>query len=135
MVLTASDAWKLALAALLGGGILLSAHAKAPVRVAPTAELRRLVLCALALYAVGAVASLTHHPALAGLVYAAGITICTLAAWLSRGSDTEEPPGEPAGEWPPPDPEGAPKCDWEAFERSFQAYSDSRNRDRDPAGV
>ena len=61
--------------------------ARAPRQAVPTSELRRLVGCALILYAVGGVASLTHHPLLAGLVYGAGIVVSALAAWLSRGQD------------------------------------------------
>ncbi len=78
----------------------------------PGADLRRLVVSALGLYAVGGVASLTHHPVLAGLVYAAGIIVCALAAWLSRGTDSEDPPrgGEdPVDERPPPEPDGLPR--------------------------
>jgi uncharacterized membrane protein YfcA len=125
MVVPPSDAWKLVLAILLGAGILASAYAHAPRRAVPGHELRRLVLSALALYAVGGLASLTHHPVLAGLVYAAGIIVCALAAWLSRGTDSEDPPGgeEPVDEQPPPEPDGVPRFDWVAFEREFRAYS------------
>jgi uncharacterized membrane protein YfcA len=133
MVVPPSDAWKLVLAIVLGAGILLSAYAHAPRRTVPGSDLRRLVLSALALYAVGGLASLTHHPVLAGLVYAAGISVCALAAWLSRGSDSEDPPGgeEPVDEHPPPEPDGLPGFDWGAFERDFRAYSQRR----EPAGV
>jgi hypothetical protein len=78
------------------------------------------------LYLVGGLASLTHHPALAGLVYAAGIVICALAAWLSRGTDSEDPPGgeEPVDERPPPEPDGLPGLGWDDFERAFRAYAE-----------
>jgi hypothetical protein len=134
MVVPPSDAWKLVLAIVLGGGIFVSAYADAPRRTVPGSDLRRLVLSALALYAVGGLASLTHHPILAGLVYAAGISVCALAAWLSRGTDSEDPPGggEPVDEQPPPEPDGLPSVDWAAFERDFRAYSERR---REPAGV
>jgi len=71
-----------------------------PRQSVPRTELRRLVVCALTLYAVGGLASLTHHEALAGLVYGAGIIVAALAAWLSRGRDQEDPPGgdEPVDE-------------------------------------
>jgi hypothetical protein len=134
MVVAPSDAWKVVLAILLGGGIVLSAFAHAPRRAVPGADLRRLVISALVLYAVGGLASLTHHPMLAGLVYAAGIVVCALAAWLSRGSDSEDPPSEgddPADEQPPPRPDGVPTIDWAAFERDFLVYAD---RGRDPVG-
>lgn len=131
-----SDAWKLVLAIVLGAGIFLSAYANAPRRAVPGADLRRLVVSALSLYAVGGLASLTHHPVLAGLVYAAGIIVCALAVWLSRGSDSEDPPGgeEPSDEQPPPEPDGLPTFDWAAFERDFRSYSE-RDCDREPAGV
>jgi uncharacterized membrane protein YfcA len=134
MVVPPSDAWKLVLAIVLGGGIFVSAYAHAPRRTVPGSDLRRLVLSALALYAVGGLASLTHHPILAGLVYAAGISVCALAAWLSRGTDSEDPPrgDEPVDEQPPPEPDGLPSVDWAAFERDFRAYSERR---REPAGV
>ncbi len=121
-----SDAWKVVLAVLLAGGIVVSIRARAPQRAIPGRDLRRLVLSAIGLYAVGGLASLTHHPVLAGLVYAAGIIVCTLAAWLSRGSDSEDPPGgdEPVDEQPPPEPDGMPRFDWAAFEREFRSYTE-----------
>ena len=127
-----SAAWKLVLAILLGAGIFASACAHAPHRSISGADLRRLVLSALGLYAVGGVASLTHHPFVAAGVYASGIVVCALAVWLSRGSDSEEPPGgeDPEDEQPPPDPDGAPRFDWDAFERQFRDYSD---RERAPS--
>jgi hypothetical protein len=133
MVVPPSDAWKVALALTLVGAIALSAFATAPRHAVPPAELRRLVASAVGLYLVGAVASITHHPALAGLVYAAGIVICALAAWLSRGTDSEDPPGgeEPVDERPPPEPDGLPELDWDEFERAFRAYE---RRTRAPAG-
>ncbi len=128
-----SDAWKVVLAVLLAGGIVVSVRARAPRRAIPGQELRRLVLSAIGLYAVGGLASLTHHPVLAGLVYAAGIVVCTLAAWLSRGTDSEDPPGgdEPEDEQPPPEPDGVPRFDWAAFEREFRSYAE---RERSPVG-
>ena len=102
----------------------------------PRNELRRLVLTALILYGVGVYASITHHAALAGVVYVSGIAACALAAWLSRGSDSEDPPdGDddgPSDHRPPPDPDGLPTFDWAAFERQFRAYS---NRSREPTRV
>ena len=132
-----SLAWKLVLVLVLVGGIMLSALARAPRRPLPRSELRRLVLAALTLYAVGVFASLTHHAALAGVVYVSGIAACALAAWLSRGSDSEDPPdGDddgPTDREPPPDPDGLPTFDWAAFERQFRAYSD-RPREASGAG-
>lgn len=121
-----SIVWKLALAIALVGAIATSAFARAPRRAASPAELRRLVLCALGLYAVGGLATLTHHPALAGLVYGAGIVVAALAAWLSRGRDQEDPPdggSHPVDEEPPPRPDGSAWWDWERFERDFRDYA------------
>jgi hypothetical protein len=114
--------------------ILTSACARAPRRSVPSAELRRLVLCALTLYAVGGMATLTHHAMMAGVLYGSGIMISALAAWLSRGRDQEDPPDgdEPVDEQPPPEPDGVPRFDWAAFERDFRAYERAR-RQRLPA--
>jgi hypothetical protein len=132
MVVPPSDAWKLVLAVALVAAICISIFARAPGRSVPSADLRRMVISAIGLYVVGALASVAHHPMLAALVYAAGIVICALAAWLSRGTDSEDPPGgeEPVDEQPPPEPDGLPGFDWEAFERDFRSYSE-----RTPASV
>jgi hypothetical protein len=126
-----SVAWKLVLAAALAAAIFISLYARAPDRAIPGAELRRLVFSALGLYAVGGLASLTHHPMLAAFVYAAGIAVCALAAWLSRGSDSEDPPDghDPVDEQPPPEPDGLPAFDWDSFEREFWAYSERSGRE------
>jgi hypothetical protein len=128
------DAWKLALAIVLAGAIVTSLRARAPQRAVSGAQLRRLVYAALALYLVGALAWFTHHAALAGLIYALGITTAALAAWLSRGRDSEDPPGgeEPVDEHPPDDPDGVPYFDWASFERDFSSYAERR---REPAGL
>jgi len=101
------------------------------IRFAGT-DLRRLVALALGLYAIGVLASVSHNPMLAAVVYAAGIVVCAFAAWLSRGSDSEDPPGgeEPVDEQPPPEPDGVPRFEWDAFERDFRTYTE-----RAPAGV
>src|ERR1700716_856133 len=120
MVVPPSDAWKLVLAIVLGAAILRSAYARAPRRAAPGSDLRRLVISALGLYAVGGLASLTHHPALAGFVYAAGVVSRAGAAGRPRASDADPPPADgndPADEQPPPEPVGVPTFDWGAFER------------------
>lgn len=128
-----SIAWKLGLTAILLTGILVSARARAPRRAMPRGDLHRLVFAAVSLYAVGALAWLTHHLALAITVYAAGIATAALAAWLSRGDDSPEPPddSEPFDAQPPPDPDGL-RFDWEAFERDLRAYAE---RSRDSAGI
>jgi hypothetical protein len=135
MALTFSTAWKLVFAVALVGTIVVSACARAPRQAVPPRELRRLVLCAIGLYGVAAFASLHHHEMLAGLVYGAGIVIAALAAWLSRGSDREDPPDEPppVDQQPPPEPDGVPRLDWAAFEREFRDYA-SRLRDPSRSG-
>jgi hypothetical protein len=132
MVIEPAQAWRLALSIALVAAIFISLYARAPRRAPAGGDLRRLVLAALGLYAVGGLASLAHHPRLAAVVYAAGIVVCALAAWLSRGTDSEDPPGgdEPVDEQPPPEPDGLPAFNWEAFEREFRRYSE-----REPAGL
>jgi uncharacterized membrane protein YfcA len=122
-------AWRLCFAAVLIGAIVTSACARAPQRRVNPDELRRLVICALALYGVGGLASLTGHPGLAGLVYGAGIAVAALAAWLSRGRDREDPPdhGENEIEPPSPSPDGVPPVDWPRFEREFRDYARRRS--------
>jgi hypothetical protein len=132
MVMSLSSVWRIALAVALGALIVVSVYGRGPRRSAPPGELRRLVLCALGLYAVGALASLTHHRVLGGLVCATGIATCALAAWLSRGQDSEGPPrADEPGDVPPPDPGGRPELDWNAFEREFHEYA---RQLREPAG-
>jgi hypothetical protein len=123
--------WKLALAIVLACAIIASASAKAPRKPLPRGDLRWLLLGALTLYVVGFVALLKHHGQLEILLFAAGIVTSTLAAWLSRGSDSGSNP--PRGEDPfddptPPDGDGAPRFDWAQFERDLSAYS-ARLRD------
>jgi hypothetical protein len=131
MFVPPSDAWKLVLAIALGAMIFVGAYGHAPRRSVPSTDLRRLVLSAL-----GAVASLTDHPTLAALVYAAGISLCAFTLWLSRGEDTgDDPPRggeEPSDERPPPGPDGLPEFDFAAFEREFRAYSEDE-RPPEPA--
>jgi hypothetical protein len=127
-------AWRVAFAIGFCGLIFASAFARAPRQALPSWELRRLVLCALLLYAVGSYASVTQHKLLAGFVLGAGILISALAAWLSRGRDQEDPPSDgdqPIDEHPPPEPDGVPRFDWAAFERQFRAY----DRRRSPVGA
>jgi hypothetical protein len=126
VVVPLTVAWKLGFAAVLVAAIFASACMRAPRHSVPAAELRRLVVCSLALYAVGALASLTHHAALAAVVYGAGISVAALAAWLSRGRDQEDPPDDghaPVDEQPPPEPDGVPRLDWTRFEREFRDYA------------
>lgn len=131
MVVPPSVIWKLVVVIALIG-VIAPQLAGAPGRAVPRVDLRRLVLSGLGLYGVGAVASLTHHQPLAAVVYAAGIVMCALAAWLSRGADSDDPPEgvEPVDEHPPPDPDGVPPVDWGRLESEFQAFCE-----REPEGV
>src|ERR1700760_3444258 len=126
MVVHSSDAWKLALALVLGGAILLSLLARAPRQSLPEGQLQRLILSAIMLYAVGAFAWLTHHRVLAAVVCAGGTGVAALAAWLSRGATPEDPPSppeEPGDPEPPATPDGQPTFDWAAFEEQFRTYA------------
>lgn len=132
MFVPPADSWKLVLAIALFAAVVASAWARPPRRRVPGVELGRLVLGAVALYGVGLASSLTHHAVLAVGLYAGGIAVSALAAWLSRGagSDSGPPPGqEPVDEPPTPSPDGAPSFDWRTFERELEAYS---RRTREP---
>lgn len=131
-----STGWKLMLTGGLLVAILGSVCLRAPRRPIDRLELRRLVLSALLLYGVGAVASLLHRGGLAGVLYASGIVVCSVAVWLSRGTDRDDGPEGPGGGGPPEDedpgtgPDGVPplEWDWEAFERERAGW------EPDPAG-
>jgi hypothetical protein len=127
-----SPSWKVVLALSLATAIAVSVFASAPRRTVPREDLRRLVFSALSLFVVGGLALLTHHSSLAGVLYAAGAATFALAAWLSRGTDSEDPPrgDEPVDEEPPPEPDGMPTLDWDRFEKAFREYSE-----RTPSGV
>lgn len=127
MELPPSAAWKLVLACVLGATILSSLLSRPPRRAASGEELRRLILAAIALYGVGGLASITRHHVLAALVYAAGVTTCALAAWLSRGTDSEDPPdGSEGADETPPQPDGlqGPSLEWVRFEAQFRQYAE-----------
>ncbi len=122
--------WKLMLAATLGAAVFASALVKPPRRSYPRGDLRMMVGAALGLYGVGVGASLTHHAPVAAALYACGIAISALAAWLSRGSDRWEPPRREEGpEAPPPDgPDEPPEIDWEAWERQLGVSTERPER-------
>jgi hypothetical protein len=125
--MTGGAYWKLLQGAALLGAIVVSSRAPAPSRSLAPRELRRLVASSLLLYGAGVAAYLTHHGTLAGLVCAGGILVCCLAAWLSRGSEPEWPPG-PEDREPPPEPPLEP--DWSSLERALRDAGG-----REPAGV
>jgi len=130
MSVSLSFALKAVLGLALLGVIVLSVRARAPRRGLHGGDLHRLVASALFLYAAGGAAWLTHHLALAVVVYAAGIATAALAAWLSRGGDGRDGPDEDR-DGPPPDP-GPGEFDWERFERDLRDYM---ARSGDPVGV
>jgi hypothetical protein len=112
---------KLLVGLLLVVAILIAAHGRAPRRAPAPDELRRLVVGAIVLYAVGLFALLEGHPTLSTLAFACGVGTASLAAWLSRGADPGDDDGPGGGEDPPadvpPDPDGATGWDWEHFDR------------------
>jgi hypothetical protein len=124
MVVEPND-WRLPLAVALVMAIVLSVCWTAPRGAVARSDLHRLVWCGLSLYAVGGLAALAHRQTMAGLVFAAGIFTCALTVWLSRGTDSEDPPGgdKPIDEPPPPGPDGLPELDWDQFERAFRSYA------------
>src|SRR5579872_292804 len=127
MSVSVSFASKAVLGLALLGAIVLSVRARAPRRGLHGGDLHRLVASALFLYVAGGAAWLTHHLALAVVVYAAGIATAALAAWLTRGgSDFGDPPPED-----PPSPLD-PEPDWEKFERDLRDYVARTGR---PVGV
>jgi len=104
--------------------IVISASVRAPRRHVPTPELRRLLVAALTLYAVGGVAILDARPTLAVAAFAAGVIASAFAGWLSRGSDQDDPPGGSDPFDPtPPDPDGVPEIDWDRFERERRDWA------------
>ena len=117
-----TSGWKLALTVALLGAICASVFLRAPREPIPRNELRRLVIAAIVLYGVGALASLSHRGVLAGVVYASGILVCSLAVWLSRGADLDDGPDDDPGSEPPSDekpsggPDGLPLIDWDDFD-------------------
>jgi hypothetical protein len=135
MIVSPADAWKLILALALGATIFAGACGTAPRRAVPNSDLRRLVLSALGLYVVGGVATITRHITVAAVLYATGIAACTLALWLSRGTDSgDDPPrggDEPSDAQPPPSPEGLPEFDWAAFEEQFRSHAQNTSERRE----
>lgn len=111
--------------------IVISASVRAPRRHVPAPELRRLLIAALALYAVGGVAIIDGRPTPAVAAFAAGVIASAFGAWLSRGSDQDDGPGGggPFDRPPPPHPDGLPEIDWDRFERELHDWA----RRREPA--
>jgi hypothetical protein len=121
---------KLLLGLLLVVAIGIAARGRAPRRAPAPAELRRLVASALVLYAVGLIALIDGHPTLSTIAFACGVGTASLAAWLSRGADSDDdgPSGghEPPEGVPPPDPEGLSAWDWERFDRERHDWEQRR---------
>jgi hypothetical protein len=124
MYVQPADAWKIVLAVALFSAVLASARVRPPRQPVPVAELRRLVLGAIALYGVGFAASMTRHMPLAVILYSCGIGVSALAAWLSRAeAGSDPPPDEAPADEPPSDPDGSPRFDWAQFERELEDYT------------
>jgi hypothetical protein len=121
---------KLLLGLLLVVAIGIAARGRAPRRAPVPAELRRLVVSALVLYAVGLFALLEGRPTLSTIAFACGVGTASLAAWLSRGADSDDDgPGggqDPPADVPPPDPHGALGWDWERFDRERNNWDQRR---------
>jgi uncharacterized membrane protein YfcA len=113
-------AWRALVTLALLGVIVVSLRLRAPSQRLDRRELRRLVGAGVLLYVVGAAAAIDGRPPLAAGAFAAGILVCALAVWLSRGG--EGPEGRDDGEEPPTDPELGPDFDWDAFERELADY-------------
>jgi hypothetical protein len=127
MYVQPADAWKIVLAVALFSAVLASARVRPPRQPVPVAELRRLVLGAIALYGVGLAASMTRHMPLAVVLYSGGIGVSALAAWLSRAeAGSDPPPDEAPADEPPSDPDRAPRFDWAQFERELADYTRRR---------
>jgi hypothetical protein len=129
MFAAVSQTWKLLLTLALLGAIVCSVKVRAPREAAERGELRRLVVAAVILYLVGTLASICDHGMLAAGVYAAGILVCSLAVWLSRGINRDDghddgcDDGPPGDQRPPPGPDGFPTFNWDEFERELHAWS------------
>jgi uncharacterized membrane protein YfcA len=105
--------------------IVISASIRAPRRHVPAPELRRLLIAALALYAVGGVAIIDDRPTPAVAAFAAGVIASAFGAWLSRGSDQDDGPGDggPFDRPPPPHSDGLLEIDWDRFERELHDWT------------
>jgi hypothetical protein len=121
------DWWKLAVVVALTGAIVAITRATRSRRAPSTS---RLIGFALALYAVGAAAWLTHHVVVACALYAAGIASAATAVWRTRGGEADDPPDfeDWDGELPPDDPDGELRIDWDAFERDLRVYESRRRQ-------
>ena len=129
MTVSSSLLEKLGFALLLVVAIVVAARGRAPRRAVAPGELRRLVASALVLYAVGIVAVVAHHATLATIVFAGGAATAALAAWLSRGTDSDDGPGDggaPLDRTPPPEPDGATELDWARFDRLRREWATRR---------
>jgi hypothetical protein len=129
MIGSLSESWKLALTIVLLVAIFGSVVLSAPQERVARRELHRLVGAAILLYFVGGVASISHRGMLSGVVYASGILVCSLAVWLSRGSERDSGPDDGEDDRPPEDgmppaaPDGVPPFDWDELERELARLS------------
>jgi hypothetical protein len=104
---------------LLAGILLAGVTARPPRTPVTPRELIRFVAAGLVLYLVGGAALLAHRTGLAGVGFGAGLALCALALWLSRGGtpptrDDDGGPEPPAYPTPPVD------FDWSYYEDQVQ---------------
>ena len=111
-------AWKLIPTLALAGILVAGVTVRPPRAPVTPRELIRLVVGVSALYLVGGGALLAHRTGLAALVFGAGLALCALAVWLSRGTT---PPRRGDGE-APPRPVDPPPVDfvWTFYEDEFR---------------
>jgi hypothetical protein len=115
--------WKLIPTVVLLGALVAGFTVRPPREPVAPAELRRLMIASAALYAAGGVALLGHRRALAGIVFATGLLIFVLTAWLARATPPPQDGddgGQGGGGSPPlkPVPSG-PDFDWTFYEDQF----------------
>jgi hypothetical protein len=105
--------------------IVIIASARAARVHVPTPGLRLLLIAVLTLYAIGAAAIVDGQLTPGVAAFVAGVFTCAFAAWLSRGTDQDDPPsgGGPFDGPPPRRPDGPPEIDWDRFERELREWA------------
>ncbi len=117
-------AWKLIPAILMLGALVAGFLARPPREPVSSRELKQLVAAVAALYMVGGVALAMHRTPLAAIVFGAGLVLCALALWLSRGHTPppkDDNDGGGGGGEPPLEPLPlGPDFDWAYYEDQFR---------------
>jgi hypothetical protein len=120
--------WKLIPTVLLGAILIAGLTARPPRTPVTPAELIRLVLSIVGLYLAGGGALLAHRTGLAAVAFGAGLALCALAVWWSRGGTPppRQDDGErdvPVGPVGPPDPVSPVEpveFDWSFYEEQVR---------------